>query len=427
MRISVIGLGYVGSVTAVCLAHLGHHIWGVDRIEEKVRRLNDGLAPVPERDLDQLLTEANARIRATGDVRAAVAATEISMICVDTPRRADGSADLSRVWQAVAEVAAAVNKDAHPHLVVIRSTVPPGTLKQLAAEFGGEGILWASNPEFLREGSAVADFIAPAFTLAGCADDAAQTALGEVYAAVDAPFLPVPPAVAELAKYAANAWHATKISFSNEIGRLARTLDVDGREIMRVLSSDFKLNCSPAYLRPGFAFGGPCLAKDLSALVTLAAKNAVEVPLLGALSVSNAHQIRRAVAAVRELGVRRAAILGLAFKAGTQDLRDSPAVTLAEELLDQGVDLALFAPEIYADGEIDFRDGFIRLHHPRLEPLLVPSAAAALDSAELAVVTHHDPVFNAALAAWPENLAVLDLAGMDENLTEGRPYYAIYW
>jgi len=401
MKISIFGLGYVGSVNAACLARDGHTVVGVDVNPDKVARMSRGESPVTEAGLDELLAAGvrAGRISATISALEAVAATEISLISVATPSRADGTLDLAALEAVCAQIGRAVDAKAARHVVVIRSTVFPGTTERCAVilrQFAQKTpVHVAFNPEFLREGAAVADFDAPPYTIIGTTDAVAERALRELYGTIRAPVFVCEPAVAELVKLVSNAWHATKICFANEIGRLAAAASVDGRKVMEIFAQDTKLNVSAAYLRPGFAFGGSCLPKDVRSLTSFARLNNIETPLLSSLKRSNQIPIERAVERVMALGKRQIGLLGLAFKPGTDDLRESPAVELAERLIGKGCDVRILDPAVRAAKLIGANRAYIQQHLPHLASLLAADAAELLRHAEALVVVHDTAEFRA--------------------------------
>ena len=379
MRISIFGLGYVGAVTAACLARDGHHVIGVDVNADKVAGVAAGRSPIVEEGLDGLLARAVAdgRIDATTDARAAIGATDVSMISVGTPPLANGEPDLQYVMRVCAEIAEAVKVLGKAHVVVLRSTVPPGTLERCAELFAAEGadVHLAFNPEFLREGSAIRDYDTPAYTIIGTTDAVAEREVRALYASVAAPVIVVEPAVAEMIKYVANAWHATKIVFANEVGRLAKAFGVDGRDVMEVIAGDTKLNVSPAYLRPGFAYGGSCLPKDVGALLAQARGHDVPVPLLGEPAGQQRPAGRRSRSGRCSPPARGAsAVLGLAFKPDTDDLRESPAVPLVKRLLGEGCEVRIYDRDVNKARLMGTNLAYIRANLPHFEALLVDSA-----------------------------------------------------
>jgi len=349
MRVSVFGLGYVGCVTAACLAKAGHAVVGVDVNAEKVAMINSATSPIVEPGLPELLREVvgAGRLRATTSSDQAVAESDLSLICVGTPSRSNGRIDVDAVVRTGQSIGQAVRKHAEPHTVVLRSTVLPGTAEQylvpalLAGAGGRAATRVAVNPEFMREGSSLNDFSRPPLTLVGCGDPATASLLRLLYESVQAPFVHTSIRTAEMVKYAANAFHALKVCFANEVADVCAALGADGAEVMRVFTMDRKLNVSQAYLRPGFAFGGSCLPKDLRALLYAARAADVSVPLLASVLPSNEGQVRRGVDAVLASRRQRIGVVGLSFKAGTDDLRESPMVALVETLIGKGCDVRI--------------------------------------------------------------------------------------
>jgi len=433
VRISIFGLGYVGTVTMACLARDGHQVIGVDVNADKVAALAAGSSPIAEPGLSDLLARAaqQGSMRATTHVREAVAASEISLVSVGTPSRANGGPDLSYVERVCHEIGQAVREKGGSHTVVVRSTVPPGTTARCTAilQDGSESsaVHVAFNPEFLREGSAILDYDSPPYTVIGTGDAVAEANVRELYAGVTAPVLVVEPAVAELVKYVANAWHAAKIVFANEIGRIAKHSGVDGREVMDIITQDAKLNVSPAYMRPGFAYGGSCLPKDVRALLFQAHQHHVPVPLLAALPVSNTQQIDAAVAAVLARRPRRVAVLGLAFKTDTDDLRESPAVALVKRLIGEGCEVAIYAPDVDESRIMGANLSYIREHLPHFEALMVDQMDSLLDWGDVIVVTSADGAFRTALASGAQDRVIIDLGGLFPPDAGVPDYYGIAW
>lgn len=433
MRISIFGLGYVGTVTMACLARDGHQVVGVDVNPDKVAALAAGSSPIAEPGLSDLLARAaqQGSMRATTRVREAVAGSEISVVSVGTPSRANGEPDLSYVERVCHEIGEAVQAKGASHTVVVRSTVPPGTTARCAAilrdQSGSSEVHVAFNPEFLREGSAIPDYDDPPYTVIGTDDAVAEASVRELYAGVTAPVLVVEPAVAELVKYVANAWHAAKIVFANEIGRIAKHSGVDGREVMDIITQDAKLNVSPAYMRPGFAYGGSCLPKDVRGLLFQAQHHHVPVPLLAALPVSNTQQIDAAVAAVLARRPRRVAVLGLAFKTDTDDLRESPAVALVKRLIGEGCEVAIYAPGVDESRIMGANLSYIREHLPHFEALMVDQMDDLLDWGDVVVVTSADGAFRTALASGAQDRVIIDLGGLFPPDAGVPDYYGIAW
>lgn len=433
MKASIFGLGYVGVVTAACLARDGHEVVGVDVNPDKVEAIGAGRSPIVEPGLEDLLREqvAVARVGATTDAARAVVDTEITLISVGTPSSKRGAPFLGHVHDVCAQIGDALAEKRTPHAVVLRSTVPPGTLARCAEivteRAPGARISFAFNPEFLREGSAIADFNHPAYTIIGTVSEQAEEALRCLYAAVEAPVLVLSPEVSEMVKYVANCWHAAKIGFANEIGRMAKAFGVDGRTVMDVITQDTKLNVSPVYMKPGFAYGGSCLPKDVRALLHFAHEMGVPLPMLAALPVSNQAHIDVACDLVLAKRPRRLAVLGLAFKAETDDLRESPAVPLVKRLLGEGCEIRIYAPDVSRARLMGTNLAYIRKHIPHFERLLVDDADAAIAWAETVIVTHPQAQFSQALDRAPDGKRVVDLAGVFAQSPERFEYDGIAW
>jgi GDP-mannose 6-dehydrogenase len=396
MRVSVFGLGYVGTVTAACVARAGHWVIGVDISQEKVAMVNAGTSPVVEPGLEKLLAEVvgGGWLRATTSSEKAVRETDLALICVGTPGYPNGRPDLSAIEQVGQEIGHALGHRGSPYTVVLRSTVLPGTTERVLIpalhEGRGDGvegaIQVAVNPEFMREGSSLRDFADPPFVLVGSTDETTASLVKELYAGISAPFIQTTVRTAEMAKYVSNAFHALKVCFANEIGNVCEAFAVDPHEVMRTFLMDRKLNLSEAYLHPGFAFGGSCLPKDLRAL--LAAGRAAEVssPLLSAILPSNEAQIRRALESVLGTRKRRVGVVGLAFKPGTDDLRESPMVTLVEALIGKGLDVRILDRNVALARLIGANRRHIEDEIPHIASLMCESVEAVLEHAEVLVI-----------------------------------------
>jgi GDP-mannose 6-dehydrogenase len=433
-RISVFGLGYVGSVTMACLARAGFTVVGVDLNSDKVAMVETGKSPIIESGLEVMLADAVSQglMRATQDVAAAVADTDVSLISVGTPSRADGAVDVSHVLKVCEEIGLAICDKGTAHTVIIRSTVPPGTTdacaKILREKAGKVPVAVAFNPEFLREGSAIRDYEQPAYTVIGTHDAVAEQALRALYASVVAPIMVCTPGEAEMLKYAANTWHATKITFANEIGRLAKHFAIDGRTVMAMLCQDTKLNVSPAYLRPGFAYGGSCLPKDVRACHYLGNSHGFELPLLSSLTRSNHIQITRAAELILRSGKRRIGLLGLAFKPGTDDLRESPAVELAEFLMGKGCELHIYDPAVSQARLTGANKTFIEKHIPHLSRLLIKDGLTLLKKIDILVVIHATAETRSVVVAAGERaLHIVDLADVPAPQQPKGSYEGICW
>jgi len=438
MRISVLGIGYVGAVSCGCLAASGHEVVGVDIAADKVAMLARGQSPIVEDEIDQLIADGvrSGRLRATVDIADAVANTEVSFISVGTPSGPDGSVSMRAVDEVMAAVGHELRGKPGTHTVVMRSTVPPGTaedrvipmLERASGKRHGEGFRYLSNPEFLREGSSVRDFHAPPFTLIGAAPGEDGAVLREIYAGIDAAVHVAPYRVAESVKYLANAYHAVKLAFANESGAVLASLGVDARAAFRLFCEDRVLNISPAYLTPGFAFGGSCLPKDIRSLLALADQANVPVPFLQHVLPSNQAIIERTFEAIARHGRQTVALFGLAFKQGTDDLRESPFVILAERLLGRGYGLQIFDRSVEVARLTGSNRAYIDREIPHLERLLAPDPAAALDGAGLVVLGHVGRDDRPALLAALRGHRVLDLAGIAE--VRGHPgiaYQGLCW
>src|SRR5436853_4722381 len=356
MRISIFGLGYVGCVSAACFARDGHEVIGVEVSPIKVEIINSGRSPIVEPGVDELIQRAvdAGKLRATMDAADAVRESDISLVCVGTPSHHNGSLDLTYIKRACQQIGEAIATKPRHHIVVMRSTMLPGTIEQTviptleiySGKRAGRDCGVAINPEFLREGTSIADFNNPPFTLIGADDEDTAGPLARLYANIDAPLLTVRVKEAEMVKYACNTFHALKVTFANEIGNICKALNVDSHKVMEVFCKDTKLNLSPYYLKPGFAFGGSCLPKDLRAINYKAKELDVDVPMLDSILASNRRQVERAVEMVLATGRKNVAVLGLSFKSGTDDLRESPMVALVETLLGKGMKLAIYDRDV---------------------------------------------------------------------------------
>jgi GDP-mannose 6-dehydrogenase len=435
MKVAVIGLGYVGTVTAACLAANGHDIWGVDVDPAKVAEVADGHSPVTEPGLSELVAQVVARgtLHATTSCADALDRADMSLVCVGTPSMARGATDLTFIRRAVDDIVAAMHAVSPPasgrHSVVIRSTVPPGTVENvvipaLAAGPAGSGpVLGAAMcPEFLREGSGVADFFAPPLIVVGTSEPQVADAVTEVFAFLEQPVQVVDVRIAEALKYACNAFHATKVSFTNELSRIFRMLGVDSRAVMSLFCQDEVLNISPSYLRPGFAFGGSCLPKDLRSLLHLARANGADLPLLAGTLATNELVINDVVDRVVGTDARTVALLGLSFKMNTDDLRESPNVELAERLIGKGYDLHIYDQVVNPARLVGANRRYVESKLPHLRRLLTREPGEALRDADVAIVSSSDQsVLDALLASPPRHL--IDISGRLGDSIEALPGY----
>jgi GDP-mannose 6-dehydrogenase len=433
MKVSIFGMGYVGAVSAACFSRDGIRVIGVDVNSDKVELINRGISPIVEAGLPGLLMEgvSNNLIKATIDVVDAVKQTDVSIVSVGTPSRSDGALDLKYVFRVCEQIGNAILRKGSPHTVIIRSTVLPGTTKEcehiLKAEAGDIPVYIGFNPEFLREGTAIKDFDEPPYTIIGTENDEVELVARELYSKVAAPFLRVDPSVAEMVKYASNTWHATKIAFANEIGRIAKNVGVNGREVMEIVVSDRKLNISTVYMKPGFAYGGSCLPKDVRALDYFGKVNNISLPLIDSLSFSNRSQIDLAQSILLNKGVRKVALLGLSFKSGTDDLRESPAVELAERLIGKGIELTIYDVAINESRLIGSNKYFIDSKIPHLSRLLKKTIHDTITDVDAIVVSNGDSEYKNALANLTQDVYVLDLAGIITDNILLPQYEGIAW
>ncbi len=441
MRITVFGLGYVGAVSVACLARDGHSVIGVDPNPVKVAFLSEGKSPIVEPGLEPLIAAAIAagRLTAHADHTAAVAHAELMFVCVGTPGQANGSLDLTHVRRIAQQIGEQLRSSDYFKVVVIRSTLLPGsmhsvvipTLEQFSGRKAGHDFGVCINPEFLREGSAIYDYDHPPKTVIGAGDERTAAMLRKLYSHLQAPLIVTDLRTAEMVKYIDNSWHALKVTFANEIGRLSKAMAVDGRDVMRLFCMDTKLNISEAYLRPGFAFGGSCLPKDVRALTYQGRLLDVDTPVLSSILSSNQLHIAQAMAMIRATGLRRVGMLGLSFKAGTDDLRESPLVTLAELLIGKGYELAVYDANVRLASLLGANREYILTHIPHIGRLLVDSVEQLCEQSEVIVLGTADPQTVELLAPLLQTRAVVDLVGLlPRTTTNGgtaHGYEGIAW
>jgi GDP-mannose 6-dehydrogenase len=436
MRISVFGLGYVGTVTAACLAASGHEVIGVDVAPDKVESVNRGRSPIVEHDVDRIIGEAVAagKLRATTETGDAISNSDLAIVCVGTPSSANGSVDTQYIERVAVQIGDALGRsDKSDFLFVLRSTVTPGTTRKLAipaleratARTIGSGYDVVFHPEFLREGSSVEDFYHPPKIIIGERRSGAAERLLELYKGIEAPRFVTSLEVAEMTKYADNAFHAVKITFANEIGRLSKSLGLDSREVMRIFCSDTQLNISPVYLRPGFAFGGSCLPKDVRALLYQANQNDLELPLLAGLLPSNSAQVENVFKWIEGRSPELIGLAGLSFKPNTDDLRESPLVTLADRLLGRGYKLRIYDPSVETARLVGGNLAYVERHLPHISKLLVPSLDH-FNECDLVVIGHRVQELGRVNAWLNGGKCVLDLDGSEPH--SGHPdYNGLYW
>jgi GDP-mannose 6-dehydrogenase len=437
LRISVFGLGYVGTVSAGCLAHDGHDVLGVDPVQAKVEIINKGASPIIEAEIGEIVadTVAKGKLRATGEPFEAVAATELSFVCVGTPSQANGNLDLRYIRRICEEIGSALKQKTAGHTVVIRSTILPGTMENIVIpvleEFSGKkagkdfGV--CHNPEFLREGSAVKDFHAPPKTVIGELNQESGNLLCQLYAKLDAPLIRTDLKTAEMVKYVDNSWHALKIGFANEIGDLCKVLGVDGHDVMDIFCQDRKLNISSAYLLPGFAFGGSCLPKDLRALAYTAKMRDLELPILTSILPSNEMQVNRGLDLIMRKGHRKIGVLGFSFKAGTDDLRESPVIEVIERLLGKGYDLRIYDKNVNLASLVGANRDFILNRIPHISRLMVDRVDAVLDHAETIVIGNKDPDFQDVVHRLREGQSIVDFVRIADRASANGNYEGICW
>ena len=438
MKISVFGLGYVGAVSCACLPELGHEVIGVDTNPLKVKMISDGQSPVVEEGINELIMAAtqSGKLRATLDLEDAVLNTDVSLISVATPSNADYSPNLSAVDAVITSIGHALRKKDGNHVIVLRSTVPPGVtesrflplLEKCSGKRVGEGVSLVFNPEFLREGSSVKDFHMPPHTIIGSFDERGYATLEAMYQGLPGAFVRTTPAVAESVKYLCNVFHALKIVFANEAGSVLKAYGLDGGEVMKIFCQDTQLNISSAYMRPGFAFGGSCLPKEVKGFVTLARNVNVQIPALGGLLDSNEMHLKRAYEIIARHGRKKVALFGLAFKPGTDDLRDSPLVALAERLLGKGFEISIFDSFVKLSRLLGKNKEFIEAEIPHLDRLLKEDAAEVLRDAEVIVVGHSDAATRRLIAEQSAGKRIVDLSGYaDLRQLPGVDYEGICW
>lgn len=438
MKISVFGLGYVGAVSCACLPELGHEVIGVDISPQKVKMINDGQSPVVEEGINELIEKAvkAGQLRATDDVKAAVAGSEVSLVSVATPSNPNYTPNLTAVDAVIRAIGEAIReKDGH-HTVVMRSTVQPGTtesriqpiLEAAAGRKVGDRLSLVFNPEFLREGSSVKDFHQPPQTVIGSIDEQGYQVMEAMYQGIPGIFVRTSCPVAESVKYLCNVFHALKIVFANEAGSVLKACGLDGREVMKIFCQDTQLNISSVYLRPGFAFGGSCLPKEVKGFLTLAREKDVPIPAISGLLVSNEAHIDRAYAMIARDGRKKVALFGLAFKPGTDDMRDSPLVMLAERLLGKGFDMAIYDNFVKISRLLGKNKEFIDREIPHLDRLLVDTPEAVLQGAEIIVIGHADAAARQSIIAHAAGRRIVDLSGYADIREVARSdYEGICW
>lgn len=439
MRISVFGLGYVGAVASACLAESGFDVIAIDMDPIKVKCLAEGRSPIIEPGLPEMIkkNKENGKLTATLDVREAVMNSDISLICVGTPSNEDGSLKLDYVESVCAQIGEILKDKKEFHAVVLRSTVVPGTARDIAipalekasGKKAGVGFGFGNNPEFLRESTAIWDYFNPPKVVIGALDDKTAQMMVEIYKDIDAEQAICPVEVSEGVKYADNAWHAVKVGFANELGNILKELGVDSHKVMKIFFLDTKLNISKAYLMPGFAFGGSCLPKDVRAIRASGKNKGIKTPIFDALLDANDEQVLRAKKMIQESGSKKIGLMGLSFKAGTDDLRESPLVTLADQLINEGYDLSIYDPCVFEAANMEgANQKYIREGIPHISKCLVETPAELLAHANVFVIGNGHEEYAQILKNVNDNAKIIDLIRLKDNSLEARKSYTgICW
>ncbi|HWC52401.1 MAG TPA: nucleotide sugar dehydrogenase [Chitinophagaceae bacterium] len=436
MNISIFGLGYVGCVSVGCLAQNGHSVIGVDVSDTKVNQINNGLATIIEKDIDKIIKAQRelGKISATTDYADAILRTEISIIAVGTPSGNNGHLNLQYILKVAEHFGEVLQKKEGFHIIAIRSTVMPGTsekfagiVEQVSGKKRNVHFAMVSNPEFLREGTAVYDYYHPPLTLIGSEHRESAEKIALLYKELPAEIVITDVKVAELMKYVNNTFHALKISFANEIGNIAAALGIDSHKVMDIFCKDRELNISPYYFKPGFAYGGSCLPKDLKGLQTLAHDLYVKVPLIENIDKTNELQIHRAVEIIQQTQQRKLGFMGLSFKAGTDDLRNSPAVTLIETLLGKGYDIVIYDKNVELSRLTGTNKEYIDRHIPHLSKLMVSRIDELKDQAEVIVVNNKESEYIDALTGWESGKVIVDMVRLPEHIRQQENYIGINW
>jgi GDP-mannose 6-dehydrogenase len=436
MNISVFGIGYVGCVSAACFAKEGHQVIAVDVNADKAAMINEGRSPIVEAGIAELLSEVvgSKYLRATTNAREAVHGSDVSLVCVGTPSNPNGSLNLDYITRVCEEIGTALKEKGERHVVVIRSTMLPGTIEELviptlekfSARTAGDHFGVCINPEFLREGTSLKDFYAPPFTLIGADDEETASTVRELYKRIDAPVFATSVKTAEMVKYVCNCFHALKVSFANEIGNICKAVGVDSHEVMNIFCEDRKLNLSPYYLKPGFAFGGSCLPKDLRAINYKAKQMDIETPILSSILPSNKQQIERALEMVLATGKKRVGVFGLSFKAGTDDLRESPMVALIETLIGKGLQLMIYDRDVSLARLVGANKDYIEHQIPHISQLMRTSSDEVLEFADVLVFGNKAEEFQELEQKRRDGQVVIDLVRLFPKQSDVT-YQGICW
>lgn len=435
MRISIFGMGYVGCVGAACCAKLGHHVIGVDVSSHKVELINQGRPTIIEKDIDELVKYAHAegRLEATMDAAYAVNNSEISFIAVGTPSSKEGHLNLEYIYKVAGQIGEALKDKDNFHIIAIRSTVLPGTngkigeiIEEVSGKKRNRDFTVVSNPEFLREGTAVHDYLNPPLTLVGADNEMAVDKMRALYRDIPGEFIATDIKVAEMMKYINNTFHALKIVFGNEVGNICKALDVDSHKVMEIFCKDRQLNISPYYFKPGFAYGGSCLPKDSKALRTLARDFYIDVPVINAIEESNEIQKKNAVNIIVEKGKRKVGVLGLSFKAGTDDLRCSPIVDVVEALLGKGFELRIYDKNVKLSEITGTNKDFIMAKIPHLQHFIYDDLDRVVTESDVLVVTNKEAEFDGLLKKYPGKI-IVDLVRAWKEVDYAGNYEGISW
>ena len=435
MNISIFGLGYVGCVGAACLAKLGHNVIGVDVNENKVRLIQEGKPTIIEEGIAALCQEAHdaGRMTATTDVNEAVQNTDVSFIVVGTPSSKEGHLNLNYIYAVAKQIGEALRNKSTFHIVAIRSTVLPGTNEKVgdiiantSGKERGKDFTIVSNPEFLREGTSVKDYFNPPLTLVGTDSPYAEQVFREIYKDIDAEFICTDIRVAEMMKYVNNTYHALKIVFGNEVGNICKGLNIDSHKVMEIFCKDKQLNISPYYFKPGFAYGGSCLPKDMKALRTLAHDLYIDVPVIESIHASNETQKRNAVQLIMAQGHRKIGILGLSFKAGTDDLRCSPIVDVVESLLGKGFEIRIYDKNVKVSELTGTNKDFIMAKIPHLQHFVSDDLDAVCSNSDVLVVTNKEKDFADILQRYPHKV-IVDLVRQWKEVDYAGHYEGLSW
>lgn len=437
MNISIFGLGYVGAVSAACLAKDGHNVIGVDSIQTKVDLINNGKTPIIEKHMEELIEKAvrEGLLIATTNSTDAIINSELSFICVGTPSQTNGNLDLKYIQRVCEEIGKTLKHKSEHHSIVVRSTILPGTMRKVvipiledySVKSAGKDFGVCNNPEFLREGTSVYDYYHPPKIVIGEIDKKSGDILTSLYKKIDAPLIRTDLETAEMVKYVDNVWHALKIGFANEIGNMSKSLGIDGHSVMDIFCQDTKLNISKSYLKPGFAFGGSCLPKDLRAITYTARNLDLDLPILNAILPSNTLQIERSIRMIIEKGNKKVGVLGFSFKAGTDDVRESPMVEVIERLLGKGYDISIYDRNVKLASLVGANRDYLLNRIPHISSLMVEGIDEVLSHAETVVIGNNDIEFSDILARVKDGQIVVDLVRVIGKATDNESYDGICW